>query len=203
MAVAQHGILSWGSATVPMAGETECGDRYLVRPTARGMLVAAVDGLGHGTEAARAARLAIDVLRMAQGDETLTTLVRRCHERLGATRGAVMSLAEVNAQERQLTWLGVGNVEGRLAHRQTHGAQRCQELLLRPGIVGGTLPNLRETTLAIGRRDLVILATDGVDREFYEAVDHNSDPNDLAQTIVREHRHGKDDAVVLVARFTG
>lgn len=203
MAVTDNGILSWGSATVPMAGETECGDRCLVQPSARGMLVAAVDGLGHGSEAARAAQLAVDVLQQAKGDETLSTLMQRCHEHLSGSRGVVMSLAEVDVGNRQLSWLGVGNVEGRLARFQAYGHQPCQELLLRPGIVGVELPKLREAMETIARRDLVVLASDGVDPEFYDAIDHGSEPADIAGKIVHEHHHGKDDAVVVVARFTG
>lgn len=203
MVVTDNSILAWGAATVTLAGETECGDRYLVRPSARGMLIAAVDGLGHGADAAHAASLAIETLKEAQGDETLTALMQGCHQRLDGTRGAVMSLAEVDAGQRQLTWLGVGNVEGRLAHRQEYGAQRYQELLLRSGIVGLDLPQLREATVPIARRDLVVLASDGVDQEFCDVIDHESEPSELAQKIVREHGHGKDDAVVVVARFTG
>lgn len=203
MAVTDDDILSWGSTTVPMAGETECGDRCLVRPSARGRLVAAVDGLGHGTEAARAADLAIDVLQEAKGDETLSALMQRCHERLEGTRGVVMSLVDIDAGDRQMTWLGVGNVEGRLARFQAYGHQPSQELLLRPGIVGVELPKLREATETIARRDLVVLASDGVDPEFYDAIDHGSEPADIAGKIMREHYHGKDDAIVVVARFTG
>lgn len=203
MAVTDNPILSWDCATLPMAGEAECGDRCLVRPSARGMLVAAVDGLGHGSEAARAAGLATEVLQEAQGDETLSALMQRCHERLNGTRGVVMSIAEVNPVARELTWVGVGNVEGRLARFQAYGVQECQELLLRPGIVGVDLPPLREATVDIARRDLVVLASDGVDREFYDAIDHRSDPPKVVEKIVREHYHGKDDAVVVVARFTG
>src|SRR5437870_3753009 len=49
-------VIDWGVATLAHAGEKESGDLHLVKQVGRGVLVAAVDGLGHGAEAAAAAR---------------------------------------------------------------------------------------------------------------------------------------------------
>src|SRR2546426_2471900 len=55
-------VIDWGVATRALAGETESGDLHLVKRVGRGTLVAAVDGLGHGAEAAAAARAAVAAL---------------------------------------------------------------------------------------------------------------------------------------------
>src|SRR5256885_16832155 len=60
-------MIEWGVAAAPLAGETESGDLHLVKPVGRGMLVAAVDGLGHGAEAAAAARTAVATLDRPAG----------------------------------------------------------------------------------------------------------------------------------------
>jgi len=82
-------------------------------------MAAVVDGVGHGKEAARAARKAIATLDLSVGKSPVA-LFQRCHEQLRSTRGVVMSLASFNANDNTLAWLGVGNVEGVLFHRQNH-----------------------------------------------------------------------------------
>ena len=66
----------------------ESGDQYLVSRTADGgVLVAVADGLGHGPEAASAAKTAIAVLE-ASDERELGARFLRCHERLRDTRDA-------------------------------------------------------------------------------------------------------------------
>ena len=84
-----------------------------------------IDGLGHGGEAARAAQAAAEVVR-ASPSRDLVTLVQDCHAALRGTRGAAISLAFVSAANGRVTWLGVGNVEGRVAERRRRpGARRA------------------------------------------------------------------------------
>src|SRR5205823_3248291 len=84
----------------------------LVAPFAGGTLVAVIDGLGHGIEAAAATRVAIAALADAPG-EPVTALLVRCHEEMRGTRGAVMTLVSFRDDD-TLTWVGVGNVEALL-----------------------------------------------------------------------------------------
>ena len=104
-------LLEWGVAAVAIPGEKESGDLHFVEPFLNGALLAVVDGLGHGCEAAVAARNAVETLR-AHPQESVITLLNRCHENLRATRGVVLGMAAFNAVEDTMTWLGVGNVEG-------------------------------------------------------------------------------------------
>jgi len=77
--------VDYGVATLALSGESQSGDEYLVQPFADGILVAVVDGLGHGAEAAKAARIAVQTLREHAG-ESVITLARRCHRTLGHQR---------------------------------------------------------------------------------------------------------------------
>src|SRR5438445_7315767 len=79
-------VIDWGVATRALAGETESGDLHLVKRVGRGTLVAAVGGLGHGAEAAAAARAAVAALGR-YAEESLPPLVRRLHEALAGARG--------------------------------------------------------------------------------------------------------------------
>ncbi len=191
--------LQWGAATRSRAGEAVCGDLAVVTLAADGALVTAVDGLGHGREAARAAQIAGDVVRTFAGD-ALTSLVRRCHEALSQTRGAAISLAYISTSASTVTWLGIGSVEGRLVTGGPVPRSRRSLGLVR-GIVGDQLLPVRPATLEIRRGDIVILATDGIDRGFADALDPWGSPQEIAERILVNHGKVTDDALVVVLRY--
>jgi len=196
------GPVEWGVAVQAVAGEPACGDLEVVQTFPGGVLVGAVDGLGHGQEAAEVARLAASTLA-GHAHEPVSRLVRRCHDALLETRGVVMSLASLNLSESTLTWTGVGNVAAILL-RAEPGDQPCQEsLLLRGGVVGFQLPLLSEDVLALAPGDTLLLATDGVRPGFEESLSLGAPPQDLAERILAQHLKGTDDALVLVAQFLG
>jgi hypothetical protein len=194
--------VDWGSASRAFQGQPASGDLALVLPFANGVLIAALDGVGHGDEAAKAARTAGEVLR-AQPDETVVRLIERCHEALLETRGVVMSLASFDASEGRLAWAGVGNVEGRLLRGRAGPLPCCESLLLRGGVVGFNLPPLGASLLAIEPGDTLLFATDGVRSGFANALTAARTPRQLAESILDQHAKATDDALALVAVFRG
>ncbi len=195
-------LIDWGVATLALAGEAESGDLHLVKPVGRGVLVAAVDGLGHGADAAAAARAAVTALDR-HGDEFLIPVVRKCHEALIGTRGVVLSLAYLDGAKRTLTWLGIGNVEGVLLHADARARRARGSLVTRGGIVGSELPPLRADVQPVAPGDLLIFATDGIRGGFAEGLPTDATPQQLADHILARHGKGTDDALVLVARYAG
>jgi len=192
--------VDWSVAHRSMSSGTRSGDQHLVRETPDGgVLLAVVDGLGHGEEAAAAAQWAVEILDRHAG-EPVTTLLKRCHERLRETRGVVLSLAAYNGAQERLTWLGVGNVEGVLLRSAKGIIGGFERLLLRGGVVGSRLPELREETLPIFAGDILILVTDGVDSRF-GVTPHGGSIKEMADGILERHGKATDDALVLVARF--
>lgn len=187
----------WAARVLP--GETECGDRHLVRPLAHGYLLAAVDGLGHGTEAARAAELVLEQLRHVVSASPIAWM-RRCHERLQGSRGAVLSLAFFDPGEMTLTWLGVGNVQGVLWHSEEWSEPSQEYLLLRPGVVGMQLPRLQAAIVPVVPSDVLVFATDGLRDGFSRPQDWQAPAHVLAERLLSRHGRGTDDALVLVAR---
>jgi hypothetical protein len=194
------GTIEWGVATQAMAGEADSGDLAVVEPFSGGVLVGAIDGLGHGTEAAEAARLAASTLA-GQAFEPVAGLVRRCHNALLETRGVVMSLASFNSADSTITWTGVGNVTAMLLRVGPADQSRREDLLLRGGVVGFQLPALSEHVLAVAPGDILLLATDGVRPEFAEGLVLGPPPQELADRILAQYLKGSDDALVLVAQF--
>src|SRR5437899_2402224 len=133
--------LDWAVAARPAPGEDVCGDLHLVSPASDGVLLAVVDGLGHGGQAVAAAKAAIAILER-HAEELLEALVQRCHEALTKTRGVVMTLARLAPLEDRLTWLAVGNVEGALFRAESRATGPSGGVLLWSGLVGYQLPQL-------------------------------------------------------------
>ena len=194
--------IAWGVAMKALKGESESGDLHCVRAHDGGLLLAAVDGLGHGPEAAEAAQRAVGILTRHAG-EPLPGLVRRCHEELLDTRGVVMSLAAADRSGRTVAWVGVGNVEGVILRADPDRVTPRDRLVLRGGAIGVRLPAVQVSTVPVGPGDLLILATDGIDDGFERDLRPQAEPQALADWILARHGREKDDALVLVAQFDG
>jgi negative regulator of sigma-B (phosphoserine phosphatase) len=195
-------LVEYGVAKFVLPGQGESGDQHLVRCGGNGILIAAIDGIGHGEEAANAANAAVSILK-AGADEPVISLVQRCHEGLRVTRGVVLSLATIDPEHGMMTWLGVGNVQGVLM-RAGSKKGACQEvLLLRAGVVGSQLPALQAAVIPVAKGDTLIFVTDGIGGDFAEGLSALESPQRMADKILKQHCRGKDDALALVVRLTG
>jgi phosphoserine phosphatase RsbX len=187
-------------AARPIAGEHVSGDRHVAVSSTR-LVVAVIDGLGHGPEAAHAAGRAAEIVE-THPDERPDALLRRCHDALRSTRGAAMTVASIDPVVGEMTWLGVGNVQATVLQRRTRDARR-EWVPLRGGVVGYLLPALRPGTVRLQRDDVLVLATDGVRPVFGEWPAPAEAPQDVADRILADQSRGTDDALVLVARYRG
>src|SRR2546425_1952144 len=195
-------IVEWGVASQTLAGEVQSGDKHVVKSFPHGALLAAVDGLGHGEEAAAAANMAVRFLQSSE-NESVISMLKRCHEQLRSTRGVVISLAAFNAVEETMTWVGVGNVEGILLQADPAGNPGYEYLTLRSGVVGTRLPLLQAAIVPVKRGDTLIFATDGIRTEFAQRLARGAEPQRMADGILAQYAKGTDDALVLVARYVG
>ena len=197
-----HEVVRWGAAGSPLPPEPESGDGYVVRPSATGVLIAAVDGTGHGPEAAAAAKVAVGTLKAAAAESPIA-LVLECHEELRQTRGAVMTLAFVHLRDQTLTWLGVGNVEAALLRMAGAEGTTSERVLLRAGVVGYRLPDLRAEVIPLQPFDTLVMATDGIDPDFDQDLVLRRQPQQIADQILADHWKRTDDGLVVVARYLG
>jgi len=203
MEILNPSALEYGVARFTLPGQDECGDDHVLRNSGRAMLFAVVDGVGHGIEAAAAAKLAASTLAKSP-HEALHSLVYACHELLRPTRGVALSLASINLAGGLMTWLGIGNVQGVLLRAGSAGrSPDHQALLLRAGIVGVQLPALQQVVLPLAPGDMLVFATDGIRGSFAESLSALEAPQKAADRILRQYRSGNDDALVFVARFSG
>jgi len=187
-------------ATLPLPGQSESGDLSLIKRVGKGTLIAVVDGLGHGQEAAAAAHAAVGALdRYCR--EPLIELVRRCHDALVGLRGVVLGLAYLDPQAATMAWLGVGNVGGVLLRADPGNRPSRITLVPNAGFIGAEQahPMTRSVPLALG--DTVILFSDGIRDGFAESLVLSNTPQEIADFVMTRQAKGNDDALVLVARY--
>lgn len=194
--------IAWGVSSRALDGKAVSGDLHVVAPRAQTALVAVIDGVGHGSEAAAAARAAAAVLN-EYADEPLIPLLRRCHEHLRRTRGAVLSMASFDLRGNTMTWLGVGNVEGVLFRVGKFADAPRDSLVLRGGVVGYQIPTLRTAERAVEAGDVLVLATDGIRAEFGAYSPIGRDIQEAADAILARYAKDSDDALVLAVRYLG
>ena len=196
---AKHGpAIEVGGVSVPMRGETVCGDAFAFSTKHRANLLLVVDGLGHGPGAADCADAAVAAFRESELEDPVE-LMRELHAALRATRGAAVSVARIDFAGGQLRYSGVGNIAGVICEREA----RPRHLLSHPGIVGHDCRNVREVTYELPGNGLVLLYSDGISTHWslgpYEGL-LSRDPSLIAGVIYRDHSRGRDDATVVVVR---
>ncbi|HXE41800.1 MAG TPA: SpoIIE family protein phosphatase, partial [Candidatus Baltobacteraceae bacterium] len=168
-------MIQWSVASRPLTGQTVSGDLHVVKFFDDSVLLAVIDGVGHGNEADKAAHVASRVLENYPSESTIS-LMRQCHEALNQTRGAVITLACLNFEENAMNWLGVGNVEGQLFRADPNVTPAHENILLRGGLVGYQLPSLQASVVPISHGDLLVFATDGVHAGFDQRINLTETP---------------------------
>ena len=202
-------VLDAGAATatdhvagvcVAKPGEEIPGDSWTVAQRGLRTVILVADGLGHGPDAAQAARAAT-ALVTANVARTPTAILALAHEALRATRGAAVALAAVDADAGELVFAGIGNVFAQIVHAggTTIGLPSSY------GTVGGDLRKVHEQRVPFAREDGLILATDGV-RPRWQWSSYpglwGRDPALIAGVVYRDFSAGRDDATVVVAKVT-
>jgi negative regulator of sigma-B (phosphoserine phosphatase) len=194
--------LERGVAGVAIEGELRSGDLAVFAGYAGGALVAVLDGLGHGDEAADASEIAARVIRRHRSDPA-AELLQQCHKALHKTRGVVMTLAWFDLDRHEISWAGVGNVEARLVRGAAVYGDRHDSALVLGGVVGYNLPPVRPATMTLLPGDAVAFATDGIAADYSNSLAPNVPAQRLAERILERHSKGTDDALAVVVRYVG
>lgn len=180
-------------AARPYPGESVNGDRCSIQCGAGAVRIAVIDGLGHGKDAAAAAQAADDALA-AHPDLPVQDALMLCHRALTGTRGAAITIARIDPERGQLTYAGIGNVEGRLWQED-----REQRLTIHRGIVGAVVPTVRPITLALGSDWYLLLHTDGISGRFTLTpgpFNGEESAQEVAERLLDEWSRPMDDATV-------
>jgi hypothetical protein len=190
-------VFDVGAVCAPYPGERVAGDGWGVESLDDDVCtLMVVDGLGHGAAAADAARAALDVL----GDAPQLppgSILERAHAALRSTRGAAAAVGRLQRSSRLFTYAAAGNIAGAI----WGGGAPSRSLVSQHGIVGHTMPRVREETYVMPPGASILLCSDGIKSRWeLDAELASSKALTIATVLWRDHARGRDDATALVVR---
>ena len=187
-----------GAVCLPMKGEEVVGDGWWSEPLGDYRTVLVVDGLGHGPNAARAARAATEAFA-THASAAPGALMQICHRALAATRGAAGAAARVAAGKRQGTFAGIGNIACRI--EEATGERR--QLVSHSGTLGHVMRRVQEFEFEFPAGALLILHSDGL-TTHWATTDYpglaSRHAGLIAGVLYRDHDRGRDDVTVVVLK---
>lgn len=187
--------VSYGLIHQPVVGEQTCGDTYLLLDRGTFVLVAVVDGLGHGPAAEEAAQKAVAYIE-AHATQPPQQLLEGCHRALRGTRGAVLAIARIERENGKLIHSGLGNIETRVVT-----AEKVYHPVTVHGIVGHQARKFRSEEIPFQPGDLLLMHSDGIsDRFELSTKARGRDLQLLASQIAHEHGRHHDDQLLLIVR---
>ncbi len=189
--------LEVGAICLPKTGEEVPGDGWLLEASGDYRTVMVVDGLGHGPNAARAARAATEAFA-THPSATPGALMKICHGALAATRGAAGAVARIAPAKKHGSFAGVGNITGRV---ETTGERR--QLVSHSGTLGHVMRRVQEFEFDFPAGALLILHSDGLatrwSSEDYPGL-LGKHAGLIAGVLYRDHNRGTDDVTVVVLK---
>lgn len=194
---ARAGGFRLGVVAIPKPGESVCGDAWIVVTDGARAAVMVADGLGHGPLASAASQAAV-ALFAKKAFEPLEATLTFVHAALRATRGAAVSVAQLDADGETIRSVGAGNVMMRVVSGTTD-----RTLLAQHGTVGVQMRTPQVITTAWPRHAILAIYSDGImsrwpGKELGATL--GRDPGLLAGLIARDFRRDRDDATIVVVR---
>jgi anti-sigma regulatory factor (Ser/Thr protein kinase) len=190
-------VLDIGVVCQPKDGEEVSGDQWGCAAAEHRRVLAVVDGLGHGPDAHKAARTAVEALarNAAHGPGAI---VQGMHEASRSTRGSAAGVCELDPRQAACRFAGIGNV----ACAVVTGSE-TRHLLSHSGIVGHSVRKIQEFAAPWPPGGLLVMHSDGVashwDLGAYPGLSVRH-PALIAAVLYRDFSRGRDDVTVVVAR---
>lgn len=186
-----------GGLSVPAAGETECGDAWSAESRPGSLMLLVVDGLGHGPDAAIAARQAVQSFDGTPG--VLPALrVEALNLALRPTRGAAVAVAHIDAARKVVRFAGLGNISAAI-----YSAESVRHLVSQHGTAGQGTRRIEEYTYPWDERAVLVMHSDGIaarhDLTTYPGLLERH-PGLVAGVLYRDFARGRDDVTAVVAR---
>ncbi len=185
--------------SLPLAGEEVCGDHWAIAEVAGQTLLLVADGLGHGPQAAEAAREAVRVFgeRAALGP---AEIIHAAHAALRSTRGAALAVAQIDPDRGEVRYAGVGNIAGVVLGA---GEERSVSMVSHNGTVGHTIRKVQEFLYPWAPGSLLVMHSDGLATHWQlgrSAGLASRHPGLIAGALYRDFKRGRDDVTVVAVR---
>jgi len=189
--------LEIGVVCQPKEGEEVSGDDWGLSEQPRKYTIGVADGLGHGPDAHRAARTAIQTLlrHPAAGP---AAVLESMHNATRGTRGAAVAVCELDLSQQLCRFAGVGNigcaviVDAKARHMVSHN-----------GIVGHSIRKIQEFSAPWPDHAILVMHSDGLATQWdvaaYPGLSARH-PALIAAVLYRDFSRQRDDVTVLVAK---
>jgi anti-sigma regulatory factor (Ser/Thr protein kinase) len=191
--------LELGVVRVAAPGEQLCGDDWATVDRDGLSFILMVDGLGHGAPAALAAEESVRIFQGHRSREP-ADIVESTHRAIRGTRGAALAIARLDLANGQLRYAGVGNICGVVVDRKTG---ETMSMVSHNGTVGYAIRKIQSYDYSWTDNSLLLMHSDGLGTHWnldrYPGI-WQRHPSLVAGLLYRDHKRGRDDVTVLVAR---
>lgn len=194
----QTAPLESGAIRVRMPRQEICGDDWILTSDHPRYTVIVADGLGHGSDAARASGEAI---RIAGKYNKLgpRDLVDAIHAGLRSTRGAAVAVAQIDLQRGTIAFSGAGNIAASVAIE----GERVQHLVSGNGTAGHQMQKVQQYSYPWSGKGVLLMHSDGVSARWNLASYPGllaRDPAIVAAVLYRDFSRHTDDATMVAVR---
>lgn len=178
-------------------GERISGDNAIIEERNGLVLLAIIDGLGHGKDANIMSKEIEKFLRENWTNNVKETLLK-LHQHCQGTLGAAVGLAVLKVSTGELSYCGVGNTVIRIL------GNRSKRLPSMDGVLGTRMRTPVIHSLDLTPSDILLLYTDGIKDRFdlddYRSILYES-PQSIVKNIVRRFGKKYDDATCIVLKY--
>jgi anti-sigma regulatory factor (Ser/Thr protein kinase) len=187
-----------GAVSLPITGETACGDAWSSAHTPGRSIYIVADGLGHGPSAAEAAAEAIRIFAES-AHLSPARILEDAHGALAKTRGAAVSIAEIDHTGGLLNYAGVGNVAGAILQ-----GSKTRSMISMNGTLGHTMGRIQQFAYPWEKNSSLIMHSDGLatrwNFERYPGLSVRH-PALIAGVLYRDFCRKRDDVTILITRI--
>jgi len=163
-------------------------------------VVFVVDGLGHGPEAAAAARIAVETVEKVAQREA-PEIIDAVHGALRPTRGAAGAVALLQPESELCVYCGIGNIAASI-----RGRGKARNMVSHNGTLGHQVRKIQEFQYPFPKGELLIMHSDGIathwDLAGWPGIESRH-PALVSAALYRDHNRGRDDLTVLALRNGG
>lgn len=195
-AAAKAPAISIDGISIPIQGETVCGDGWLSKSESQGTLILVSDGLGHGPLAA-AATVEAKRIFMQQSNRTPSQMLEDIHRGIRGTRGAAIAIARLDEENSRIDYCGIGNISGVIF------AEKVHYMISHSGTVGHTATRFQSFTYAWPDDAIVLMFSDGLLTRLalngYAGLARRNTAL-ISGLVYRDFKRGRDDATVVTIR---
>jgi serine phosphatase RsbU (regulator of sigma subunit) len=194
--------MRFGVAARPVSGEQASGDAWAMKPVGSSLFLMLADGLGHGIFAAEAsAQACVSFLHSTAAEPA--KMLDDVHHALRGTRGAAVSIAEIDFDKSRILFAGLGNVAGVIIRNSAQALPRLQVMVSQNGTAGHEARHFKEFEYQFGNDDILVMHSDGLSSHWNLLETPGllrKQPSVIAGTLYRDYMRDRDDVCVVVGK---